>query len=79
MEKHKVGKYIGRASRRVSQEELTLDEAIKDAYERAMASKSEDERNTLGGPLTLRFKIVGVGIEGRNPISDIIVYLDDDN
>ena len=30
------------------------------------------------GALTLRFKIVGISIEGSNPISDYIVHLDDD-
>ncbi len=49
MEKHGRGKYIGRARVRVPQESLSLDEAIKDAYERADGKRSPtDERNTLG-------------------------------
>jgi hypothetical protein len=79
MEKHKRGKYMGRASRRVSTvEEVTLEAAIVDAYERAKASKPDDERNTNTGALKLRFKIVGIRVEGENPITDYIVDLDDD-
>ena len=74
---HKRGKYIGRASRRVSGEEVSLEEAIKDAYDRAKNSKPDDERTTLNGALTLRFQIVGIEIEGNNPISDYIVHLND--
>jgi hypothetical protein len=76
MEKHKRGKYMGRATRKEG--DPTLEKAILDAYERAIASKSEDERSTLTGAVTFRFKIVGVRVEGNNPISDYIVDLDDD-
>ncbi|HKY26142.1 MAG TPA: hypothetical protein VJM07_13360 [Gaiella sp.] len=73
----KRGKYIGRASRRVSGDDVSLEEAIKDAYDRAKNSKPDDERTTLNGALTLRFQVVGIEIEGNNPISDYIVHLDD--
>jgi hypothetical protein len=75
MEKHKRGKYSGRAKRKG---EATLENALIDAYERAMATKPDDERNTLEGAVTFRFKVVGIRIEGSNPISDYIVELDDD-
>jgi hypothetical protein len=78
VEKHARGKYIGRAKRKAPGEQPTFENAIRDAYERAMASKPEDERNTSEGPLTFRFKIVGVRVEGNNPITDYIVDLDDD-
>jgi hypothetical protein len=76
-QQRKRGKYIGRASRRASGDDVSLEEAIRDAYERAKNSKSDDERTTLNGPLTLRFQIVGIEIEGNNPISDYVVHLDD--
>ena len=77
MERQGRGKYIGRASRRVPPEEVTLEEAIKDAYERGKTAKPDDERSTLKGDLTLRFKVVGIRVEGENPITDYIVDLDD--
>ena len=48
MEKHAGGSTSG-ALERVPQEELTLDEAIKDAYERAKPSKPDDEQEHAGG------------------------------
>jgi hypothetical protein len=81
MEKHeKRGKYIGSASRKqANQEARTLEHAIVDAYERAIASKPDNERQTAGGEaITFRFKVVGIRIEGTNPIGDYVVDLDDD-
>ena len=76
MEKHGRGRYIGRARRKG---DPTLENAILDAYERAIGSKPDEERALPGGErVTFRFKVVGIRVEGDNPISDYIVDLDDD-
>lgn len=73
----KRGKYIGRASRQEGAP--SLEKALIDAYERAIGSKPESERQDFSGePLTYRFKVVGIRVEGTNPPSDYIVDLADD-
>jgi hypothetical protein len=71
------GRYIGRASRKEGSP--TLEKALIDAYERAIGSKPPEDRQRFNAePLTFRFKVVGIRIEGTNPPSDYIVDLDDD-
>ena len=51
-----------------------LEEAIKDAYERAMASKSDERRRARRAAVTFRFTVVGDrASRGRIPIGDYIV------
>ncbi len=42
-----------------------------------MTAKPDDERSTLEGRPDARFKVVGIRVEGENPITDYIVDLDD--
>jgi hypothetical protein len=78
MERHRRGKYIGRASRRKGPDEpLTVQDAFDDAYERAINAQHESDRTTPRGPVTFRFTVVAIEIEGTNPIGDYIVHLDD--
>jgi hypothetical protein len=78
MERHRRGRYIGRASRRVGPDEpLTVQAALDDAYDRAINAQDESDRTTPRGPVTFRFKVVAIEIEGTNPIGDYIVHLAD--
>ena len=78
MERHGRGKYIGRASRHKGPDDpITLQDALDDAYERAINAQDESDRSTERGPVRFRFKVVAIEIEGTNPIGDYIVHLDD--
>ena len=70
------GAYIGRSTEAEPEpddlEGPTLRKAIRAAYRLGMADKPKDTGETF------TFKVVGIRVEGTNPISDYIVDLDDD-
>ncbi len=67
-----------RLARRSPATSCLLEDALEGRLSRrAMATKPDDERMPSGEPRTFQFKVVGIRVEGMNPITDYIVDLDD--
>lgn len=72
------GRYPGSAKNRKPSGEVTLEDAILDAYENGMAAKDEVDRvRADGSARVFRFKVDAIFIEGTNPPSDYKVELVD--
>lgn len=73
------GLYHGSSKAARPDEEPTLEAAILDAYTQGMRAKEEEGRLAPEGeePITFRYRVEAIFIEGTNPPSDYKVFLSD--